>query len=60
MGAPSLIMGLVERFCEHIDSYQSVQYNEAQLRQEFINPFFEKLVDAENTQKIYATQRNFL
>lgn len=39
----SLIRQLVQRFEEHCESYRSVKYNEAQLRQEFLNPFFEAL-----------------
>lgn len=41
--APELIKDLVERFERNLSSYKNQGYNEAQLRQEFINPFFEAL-----------------
>ncbi len=40
---PSLILDLVERFERNLSSYRSLGYNEAQVRREFIEPFFEKL-----------------
>ena len=43
MAAPAIIHELVARFAEHRETYHSGQYNEAQLRQEFLNPFFEAL-----------------
>ena len=43
MSAPDIIHELVNRFRDSYDFYTSVNYNEAQLRQEFINPFFEAL-----------------
>ncbi len=43
MAAPAIIQNLVARFAEHRERYQSGQYDEAQLRQEFLNPFFEAL-----------------
>ncbi len=43
MTAPDSIQQLVKRFEEHRLSYLSGKYNEAQLRQEFLNPFFEAL-----------------
>ena len=43
MAAPDSIQQLVKRFEQNHDSYRSAKYNEAQLRQEFINPFFEAL-----------------
>ena len=51
MAAPQQIVELVERFDRNIDSYRSGQYNETQLRREFIDPFFKALgwdVDNEN------------
>jgi len=48
---PQTIFELVERFERNQGSYISVKYNEAQLREEFINPFFEALGwDVRNTQ----------
>ncbi|MBN2580530.1 MAG: Eco57I restriction-modification methylase domain-containing protein [Pirellulales bacterium] len=43
MAVPSVVEELVERFEAHRVTYQSEQYNEAQLRGEFINPLFEAL-----------------
>jgi len=43
MAAPKEILGLVERFERNRESYRSGQYNETQLRREFIDPFFEAL-----------------
>lgn len=50
MGAPNEILDLISRFNEQRDSYRSSSYNEAQLRQEFVNPFFKSLGwDVDNT-----------
>ncbi|MCI0474342.1 MAG: type I restriction enzyme HsdR N-terminal domain-containing protein, partial [Ignavibacteria bacterium] len=43
MSAPEIIKILTERFTQNISSYSASTYNEAPLRQEFINPFFEAL-----------------
>jgi hypothetical protein len=43
MPAPHVIADLVERFDEQGDAYKSGQYNEAQLRQEFVDPMFKSL-----------------
>ena len=43
MPAPEIVRQLVQRFEEHKDAYRSSDYKEAQLRQEFLNPFFEAL-----------------
>jgi predicted type IV restriction endonuclease len=43
MTAPAQVEQLVERFDRNLAAYRSGQYNEAQVRQEFINPFFEAL-----------------
>jgi type I restriction-modification system DNA methylase subunit len=40
MGLPKEIIDLIERFDRNLESYKSGQYNEAQLRQDFLNPFF--------------------
>jgi predicted type IV restriction endonuclease len=37
------VVRLLERFEENYDSRMNGRYNEAQVRQEFINPFFEAL-----------------
>ena len=43
MPAPEIIHHLVQQFQDNRDAYRSGRYNEAQLRQEFLNPFFEAL-----------------
>lgn len=43
MPAPEIIKKLVEQFAQNRESYRSGKYNEAQLRQEFLDPFFEAL-----------------
>jgi hypothetical protein len=43
MTTPAVIRELVERFDAHRPVYQAGQYNEAQLREEFLNPLFEAL-----------------
>src|SRR5574341_835329 len=40
---PPVIPELVERFERNLESYRSQGYNETQVRQEFVNPFFEAL-----------------
>ena len=43
MTAPTIIQSLVNRFRDSRELYRSGRYNEAQLRQEFLNPLFEAL-----------------
>ncbi len=40
---PDQLIELVERFDRNIDSYRNQNYNETQVRKEFIDPFFEAL-----------------
>jgi len=40
---PPRVAELVETFDQHIEAYRSQQYNETQLRREFIDPFFKEL-----------------
>jgi len=40
---PSRVIELVETFDRNIEAYKNQRYNEAQLRREFIDPFFEAL-----------------
>jgi len=54
MSIPSIISELVEKFELHKDSYTSGIYNEAQLRIEFIDPFFEALGWDINNKQGYA------
>ena len=56
MPAPDIVHQLVQRFEEHEDAYHSPAYNEAQLRQEFLNPFFEALGWDVANKKDYAVQ----
>ncbi|MBI2928590.1 MAG: Eco57I restriction-modification methylase domain-containing protein [Verrucomicrobia bacterium] len=51
MSAPKEILDLVERFERNLEAYRSGQYNETQLRREFLDPFFKALGwDIENEQ----------
>ncbi len=43
MSAPKEILELIERFDRHREAYRSGQYNETQLRREFLDPFFKAL-----------------
>lgn len=42
-GAPKEVIDLIERFERNIESYKGQGYNEAQVRKEFIDPFFDAL-----------------
>jgi hypothetical protein len=51
MSAPKDIFRLIDQFGQNLDSYKSGQYNETQLRREFLDPFFKALGwDVDNTQ----------
>ena len=41
--APPVIAQLVEKFAEHRETYRRAGYNETQLRQDFLDPFFAAL-----------------
>lgn len=41
--APRQVLELVARFRENLSAYKSPHYNEAQLRKEFLDPFFKEL-----------------
>ena len=43
MSAPREILDLVARFERQLEAYKSGQYNETQLRREFLDPFFKAL-----------------
>jgi len=43
IGAPQAILDLVARFEQQLDAYKSGQYNETQVRREFLDPFFKAL-----------------
>jgi hypothetical protein len=53
MGAPSVIVGLVEHFARNADVYRS-NLNETELRVQFIDPFFEALGWDVHNKKHYA------
>ncbi len=51
MTLPAQVYNLIERFERNRDAYRSGQYNETQLRREFIDPFFRALGwDVDNEQ----------
>jgi hypothetical protein len=43
VAAPKEIIDLIERFDLHIEAYKSGQYNETQLRREYLDPFLKSL-----------------
>ncbi len=50
MPAPAEIIDLITRFEQHLDAYKAGQYNETQLRRDFLDPFFKALGwDIDNT-----------
>src|SRR2546430_2282437 len=54
MVAPQTVLELIERFDRNRSAYKSEQYNEARLRIEFLNPFFEALGWDVNNKQGYA------
>src|SRR5579863_7404658 len=54
MAVPETIVELIERFDRNRSAYKSDQYNEARLRIEFLNPFFESLGWDINNKNGYA------
>lgn len=54
MSLPHEIGELIERFDRNVDEYRSGQYNETQLRRDFLDPFFEALGWDVNNQKGYG------
>jgi len=52
--APQEVVELVERFERNLDQYRSQNYNETQLRREFLDPFFEALGWDVNNRQGYA------
>ncbi len=43
MPIPQTVLDLIQRFEDNLPAYRSAQYNEAQVREEFITPFFAAL-----------------
>jgi hypothetical protein len=54
MPAPQIVLDLIDRFDSNLSSYKSGQYNETQVRHEFIDPFFEALGWDINNRQGYA------
>ena len=54
MPVPQKLVDLTERFHHNRESYCSTQYNETQLRREFVDPFFALLGWDVNNEKGYA------
>lgn len=54
LAIPEIVLKLVKHFSEQLDLLRSQHYNEAQLRQEFLNPFFEALGWDVNNKKEYS------
>jgi len=61
MSASKEILRLVDQFERNLDSYKSGQYNEAQLRKEFLDPFFKALGwDMDNTQGLAEAYKDVI
>ncbi len=61
MTVPEPVRQLIETFANNLDFYKSAQYNEAQLRQEFIDPFFKELGwDMDNTAGLAPQYRDVI
>ena len=54
MTVPKEVLELINRFDRNREAYQSGQYNETQLRREFIDPFFKALGWDVDNEKGYA------
>lgn len=54
MVVPQEVFNLIERFDRNCEAYQSGQYNETQVRREFLDPFFETLGWDVNNKHGYA------
>ncbi|MEI6278125.1 MAG: TaqI-like C-terminal specificity domain-containing protein [Verrucomicrobiae bacterium] len=61
MPAPETIIKLCETFADHRERFRSGAYNEAQLRQEFLGPFFKCLGwDMDNAQGLAPQYRDVI
>jgi hypothetical protein len=61
MPAPDSIIKLCETFADHREHFRSGNYNEAQLRQEFLDPFFSSLGwDMDNARGLAPQYRDVL
>lgn len=58
---PTVIQELVERFAEHREAYRRAGYTETQLRQDFLDPFFDAMGwDVKNEQGFAETYRDVI
>src|SRR6266446_10800532 len=58
---PRTLVDLVEAFERNLDSYRSSLYKEAQVRREFIDPFFDALGwDVQNTRKYAESYKDIV
>jgi type I restriction-modification system DNA methylase subunit len=61
MPAPDAVLKLCETFADHRDHFRSGNYNEAQLRKEFLDPFFAALGwDMDNNQGLAPQYRDVI
>lgn len=61
MSAPAAILELVARFERNLEAYRSGQYNETQLRREFLDPFFKALGwDIDNEQGLAEAYKDVI
>jgi len=61
MPAPDAVLKLCDTFADHRDHFRSGNYNEAQLRKEFLDPFFAALGwDMDNTQGLAPQYRDVI
>ena len=61
MAIPSRVINLIEHFGRDIKAFRSGQYNETQVRREFIDPFFKALGwDVENEQGVPETYKDII
>lgn len=61
MSAPAAILELVARFERNLEAYRSGQYNETQLRREFLDPFFKTLGwDIDNEQGLAEAYKDVI
>jgi predicted type IV restriction endonuclease len=54
MPAPAKLIDLIDRFERNLDAYRAGQYNETQVRREFIDPFLKLLGWDVDNEKGYA------
>jgi hypothetical protein len=57
MSTPPKVLELVDLFRRNTDAYHAPQYNEAMVRQEFINPLFKCLGWDTDNEQGYAKRR---